>query len=396
MQSVDPSNFFRTEADLALSASRKEKAERNKELGSPIDLPGKPLSIEIRGNDLWTAESGAAIRRTNLETGKTLQVYHGHKGPVTSIALLPSSPNFFSGSWDGTIKTWSSEPKALKASTSAHSDFVKCLKAIPSLGILVSGGSDKVIRFWDISNLDSPLVQIGTLSEHTRPVECLAFDPGSTTASSCTLFTADTMGVVKIWTLDVNITEGRCRPTLVNQFMDHRTGINDMWYGLGTLWTGSTDCTVIMRQYPTASNGANQFRAITLPHTVKSILPLSLTPLNEPLVVVGSADTIVSFDISSPEDPEQLRELDVHAHDVVGLGFWVKKVESKTGAVALEPWIISASLDGTVRRWPFKELITPAPAAPLPPKEKSNGKPSSGLTEEEERELNELLSSDEE
>lgn len=37
---------------------------------------------------------------------------------------------------------------------------------------------------------------------------------------------------------------------------------------------------------------------------------------------------------------------DAHAHEVTALGWWYREVEGKT-----EVWIISASLDGTLRRW---------------------------------------------
>lgn len=40
------------------------------------------------------------------------------------------------------------QTKALISSTDAHADFVKYLFVIPSLQLLVSGSSDKIIRFW--------------------------------------------------------------------------------------------------------------------------------------------------------------------------------------------------------------------------------------------------------
>ena len=44
--------------------------------------------------------------------------------------------------------TTSSQDKSLVSSTEAHSDFVKCVLSIPKLKLLVSSGSDKVVRFW--------------------------------------------------------------------------------------------------------------------------------------------------------------------------------------------------------------------------------------------------------
>ena len=47
--------------------ARKKKRERTKTLGEPIDLPGIPLDVIIRDNDLWVAESAAVIRKLDIE-----------------------------------------------------------------------------------------------------------------------------------------------------------------------------------------------------------------------------------------------------------------------------------------------------------------------------------------
>lgn len=52
--------------------------------------------------------------------------------------------------------------------------------------------------------------------------------------------------------------------------------------------------------------------------------------------------------------------------------------------------IISASLDGTIRTWSTRE----APPKPVLKEEKEKPKEAIGLTEEEERELAELMGSD--
>jgi len=53
--------------NLNFPQAKQEKAERTKELGSPVELPGKVLDFVIRGAEAWTAESGHVVRRTDLE-----------------------------------------------------------------------------------------------------------------------------------------------------------------------------------------------------------------------------------------------------------------------------------------------------------------------------------------
>lgn len=84
-----------------------------------------------------------------------------------------------------------------------------------------------------------PLASAGSISSHTRPVECLAGKVVSPT--SAVLYTADTMGVVKIWDLVKDNDNGRpprWRSTLREQLDHHRTRINELLYGNGQLWTG--------------------------------------------------------------------------------------------------------------------------------------------------------------
>lgn len=42
------------------------KAERTRDVGEPIELKGKVIQMIIRGDDAWTAESGAVARRIDL------------------------------------------------------------------------------------------------------------------------------------------------------------------------------------------------------------------------------------------------------------------------------------------------------------------------------------------
>jgi len=68
----------------------------------------------------------------------------------------------------------------------------------------------------------------------------------------------------------------------------------------------------------------------------------------------------------------------------------------------VEPWIISARLDGTIRKWRLSELLKPAPIDPTITQgpqsvEHILSKPESQnfeLTADEERELAELLDSE--
>ncbi|EEB92778.1 hypothetical protein MPER_08666 [Moniliophthora perniciosa FA553] len=209
MANADTSNFLVSETELILSESRKQKAEQLKSLGHPLQLQGKALAIEVVGSSVWVADNTTVVRKIDLESGNILQIYRGHRGPVSALALFRTTPTdgsevkhiLVTGSWDKTIKLWDTNTKEIISSTEAHSDFVKSLLVFPSLNLLVSGSSDKIVRFWDLSSAleGKPLQSTGSITTHTRPVECL--DGQELANGGAELCTGDTMGLIKLWTL---------------------------------------------------------------------------------------------------------------------------------------------------------------------------------------------------
>ncbi|THV07875.1 WD40 repeat-like protein [Dendrothele bispora CBS 962.96] len=407
MAQTNTSNLLVSESYLVLSDARNQKAEKLKNVGEPLQLPGKVIAIEVSENNAWIADNTTVARKTDLESGKTLQIYAGHRGPVSALALWSTASGnetrqiLITGSWDKTIKLWDTKTKQIISSTEAHSDFVKSLLVYPSLNLLVSGSSDKIVRFWDLTNaLDGqPLQSVGSISSHTRPVECL--DGQATGENSAELCTGDTMGIINLWTLTKeDTTPPRWKSTLKNQYKHHRTKITEMIYGNGQLVTASLDETVqTLDISSTDANTKNPPTPTSIQHPtgVRCILSLSLTTLAEPYLITGSGDVLRIYDVSSPKEPELISETDAHWHDVTAIRLWIRKNVAEDGTTRLEPWVVSTSLDETVRRWKLSELLTPKPKSvehqkvSKPPALEVAEQGSSGLTAEEEAELAELM-----
>ncbi|THH32958.1 hypothetical protein EUX98_g1189 [Antrodiella citrinella] len=401
---ADKDNFFRAEAELVLDEQRRQKAEKIKDLGSPIALTGIALAIRVQGQHVWIAENTSIVRKVDLETGGTVQRLRGHTAPVTALTFFDKisgsgdGKTVISGSWDKSINIWDTETNKLISSTPAHSDFVKTLLVIPSCNLLVSGSSDKIVRFWDLTNYTSgnPLPSIGSISAHTRPVECL--DARSMSADSAILYTADTMGVIKVWKLtkELNVSAPRWKATLQDELNHHRTGVVEIIYGDGFVWTASSDETAQVVQHPLVPQDppVRPTPPLTHPKAVKAILPLSVTPLGEPYLLTGSGDIIRAYDISAPDEPELLGETDAHWHDVTALKLWMRQT-TVDGKTLVEPWVISTSLDRTIRKWRLSDLLKPPPPKPVEEKPVPVEMPEAyKMSEEEERELAELMDDD--
>ncbi|KAF8636617.1 hypothetical protein AX17_003427 [Amanita inopinata Kibby_2008] len=404
MANYDSSNYLVAESQLAIEHAspqfaRKSKAERTKDLGSPIQLSGKALALHVRGSYAWIAENTHSAKKIDLESGKTLHAYKGHTGPVTCLAFCDKVKGsgdgkiLITGSWDQTIKLWDTDTKTLISSTNAHSDFVKTLLVFPSLQLLVSSSSDKSVRFWDLSDPtgSNPLAALGSISAHTRPVECL--DGLALSEENVTLFTADTMGIIKIWDLTKEESvPARWRSNLKTELNHHRTGINEMIFGNNELWTASTDESV--RVLPEFSNHMRTKlpSPISHPVAVRAILPLSLTAVSEPYLITGAGDVLRIYDVSNLEEPDLMGEVDVHWHDITSIRLWVRRVTTEGAAnPRVEPWIVTASLDGTIRKWQLSELLNPSSIPGLMEAEPPQESDPNALTEEEERELADLM-----
>ena len=79
---------------------------------------------------------------------------------------------------------------------------------------------------------------------------------------------------------------------------------------------------------------------------VKALLPLYIPSLDETYLFTASGDIIRSWDTSDLDDKvEQRNEVNGHWHDVTLLKAWLASPDL---------YIMSASLDGTVRRWKVK------------------------------------------
>lgn len=167
----------------------------------------------------------------------------GHQAPTSCLSTLRLSASrtlLISGSWDRTVRFWpirepstgkvASRTRPLCVLSDAASDFIKTLHVLPQERVLLSGGSDRIVRAWDLSQLYDwaaslsdaewsgaqeagskapvPLL-LGALREHTRPltvITSLAASPDSRSSSTPTIFSSDSMG--RTLEFELNIKRG--------------------------------------------------------------------------------------------------------------------------------------------------------------------------------------------
>ena len=151
----------------------------------------------------------------------------------------------------------------------------------------------------------------------------------------------------------------------------------DCWLFLGV---ASTDDTVRVQSVESAALGSqSQLSPPLLQHPVhvRSLLPIHLTVAALPILITGTATGALHIwdnegkGGGDGDDPSLIDGrgaqisgvVDVHSHDVCALTLWVRNPAIEKGystgkeGVSLEPvknpeaWVVSGSLDGTLRRW---------------------------------------------
>ncbi|KAJ1797566.1 hypothetical protein LPJ59_003056 [Coemansia sp. RSA 2399] len=372
------------------------------------------LSFEMCDNDTAVLALGNHLARVaDLKAKSCTQPPTKHAGPVTGVAVLSDGYTVggtriaLSASWDKTVRLWPvDDAKRTLAVLVGHSDFVKCVVAHPTLPIVYTGSADKTIMIWRLpesaealtANGDSPLELRPSKTikgQHTGQVQTLCLDA----VSANVLYSAGSDASVRAWDAQT----GDALPDENDNLEEwhiprgqHQTNITDLKLTETELWTASADSTAVGWDLGTRTAD------MVLNHksNVTAVLPVPQVGV----VITGTHGGTIYVWRTSNGSPKIIREIHAHTDDITCL--------RAAGRV-----FYSASLDETLRVWDIMDVVKfqgglefmPPELAKLKAQTESdhtvstNGSQvgknastiqpsSSALTEEEERELAELMS----
>ncbi|KAI1655777.1 WD40 repeat-like protein [Daldinia decipiens] len=199
---TSPDQFFQTDAEQAKRERRAAKAGNKN--GNPIVLKSKLLaaiSDPADPSSVLIAESAGSVRRVNVDTGDTKQVFRGPPAPVTCVAVGGSGNNtLFAGSWDKNIWSWDLASKTPGRKYDGHSDFVKAVVTAKVGGkdILISGGADKKIIVWDLQT-GSRLHVLQDQAVSMMAIQDLVIDPVQSGPDEVILVSASSDPHIRRW-----------------------------------------------------------------------------------------------------------------------------------------------------------------------------------------------------
>lgn len=292
--------------------------------------------------------------------------------------------------------------RAVVATLSGHSDFVKCLLFVPtpgrsSGGWLLSGSGDATIVVWD--------AQAGTklvaLRGHTRAVGVLALDPLLSSSDAAVVYSAGSGPTIRRWCIPYADPAGAVEEWDGEGIVEHETSVHALRFlgddgDGGDCWTASADGTarrIDLRSPPPAAKRGGGSRADTVLQHGDYVNDVAMSRDGRWVATACRDEEVRLWDVASGE---LVHSFSGHADEVAALA-----------VVGEGEWLVSAGIDCTVRRWSLKPADVVAARAAAAAAAETAGGGGDGedqvdakvdakavLTAEEEAELAELMDSD--
>ncbi|OGM46814.1 WD repeat protein [Aspergillus bombycis] len=366
-------DFFQTTA--ALDEQKRKDAKSKNTNGDPIRLQSKILAVEadpLNPGAVFVAQSGGTVRKIILETGETAALYKGPTAPITSVCFSPDGRLLFAGCWDKYVWCWDVASKEVKQKYEGHTDFVRAVVTTRLQGkdVLVSGGADAQILVFDIASGE----RLSVMKGHAKGIQGLVVDPVSLDSDNQELVVFSAGSDREIRSFD--IASGSKDLTGTDAILAHDTNVYKLFFDRDAdLWTASADKTAkcLVRE-----EGWKPNLTLTHPEFVRDV------------VVYEQGGWVVTA-CRDEEVRVWNRSTGQLYHTFSG------HFEEVTGLVLLGSTLVSVGIDATIRRWSLKPedlQIAVEKAKNTSTEEEPEPNTGSMLTEEEERELAELLEED--
>jgi WD40 repeat protein len=154
-------------------------------------------TIDLNHDGTLLAEGGgwrsAAVRITEVGTGQTYRMLEGHPGIINALAFSPDGSSLASGGSDRVIRFWDPRNGSISASLHGHQRSINALAFNPRGEILVSSSQDETMKVWDLKS-GALLRTIDVSSDGIWGIQTMSFSPDGKR-----LVTAGDNGSIRVW-----------------------------------------------------------------------------------------------------------------------------------------------------------------------------------------------------
>jgi polyadenylation factor subunit 2 len=112
------------------------------------DTAIRALTFNHAGTYIASADQSGIVKyfQPNMNN---LTAWPAHREAVRGLSFSPDDERFATASDDSTVRVWSFAESREERILTGHGWDVKCVEWHPSMGLLVSGSKDNLIKFWD-------------------------------------------------------------------------------------------------------------------------------------------------------------------------------------------------------------------------------------------------------
>eukprot|EP00741_Cyanophora_paradoxa_P019342 tig00000215_g18670.t1 len=274
-----------------------------------IEHEGAVRTMHSSGDWLFSGSDDGTVKSWNLQTSECVASLAGHKNWVCSLAADEADYRLYSGSYDSTIRVWDLKSLECLETVSGHDKPVLSL-ALAGERLLLSGSADKTLKVWNFGTNDCT-----TLNDHKEAVTTVKvwekqFITGSRDCH-IRIFDLETLRVVteakahQEWvhylllvgdrlfsgsddnTIKVWDPKGDLKKP-IQTLKGHKNGVRSLATGGGALFSGSVDDTIA--QWDLSS--LQLLRTLRLPSTLK--------PKNEDRPEFSQQQAVLSLAVSGP------------------------------------------------------------------------------------------------
>lgn len=145
-------------------------------------------------NFIASCSSDKLIKIWNVLQGACIKTLHGHMGVVRCLLFDEQSKKLISGGSDQIIKVWDIYSAVCQETLAGHKNIVRCFCWIAERKNLISGGGDGVLKVWDFNKIDK---EVQSLISHSGEIWDIIYLEDLKILISC-----GTDKMIRIWETD--------------------------------------------------------------------------------------------------------------------------------------------------------------------------------------------------